>query len=88
MQGSNLIFIVLPGVIPLVLGIGVALPFIADSYAGRSSGGRSAHGAARQPDDARAGPGTPAIPATRADTARPRTSCCVIAMALGEGHEL
>jgi hypothetical protein len=54
MQGSNLIFIVLPVVIPLVLGIGVALPFIADSYAGRRSGGRSAHGAARQPDDARA----------------------------------
>jgi hypothetical protein len=55
MQGSNLIFIVLPVVIPLVLGIGVALPFIAGSRAGRTpSEGQSAHGAARQPVDARA----------------------------------
>jgi hypothetical protein len=55
MQGSNLIFIVLPVVIPLVLGIGVALPFIADSRAGRRPlDGQSARGAARQPVDARA----------------------------------
>jgi hypothetical protein len=40
MQGSDLIFIVLPVVIPLVLAIGVALPFIADSRAARSQPAR------------------------------------------------
>jgi hypothetical protein len=34
MQGSNLVFIVLPNVIPAVLFMGVALPFIADSRSG------------------------------------------------------
>jgi hypothetical protein len=34
MQGSSLVFIVLPIVIPAVLFMGVALPFIADSRSG------------------------------------------------------
>ena len=34
MQGSNLVFIVLPNVIPAVLFMGVASPFIADSRSG------------------------------------------------------
>ena len=34
MNGSELVFIVTPIVIPLVLIIGIALPFIADSRAG------------------------------------------------------
>jgi hypothetical protein len=34
MQGSNLVLIVLPIVIPAVLFMGVALPFIADSRSG------------------------------------------------------
>jgi hypothetical protein len=42
MQGSDLIFIVLPIVIPLVLPIGVALPFIAESRTSRSQPARAA----------------------------------------------
>lgn len=36
MDGSNLVFIVVPVVIPLVLAIGVALPFIAGRDAART----------------------------------------------------
>jgi hypothetical protein len=42
MPGSDLIFIVLPIVIPPVLAIGVALPFIADSHTSRSQAARAA----------------------------------------------
>jgi hypothetical protein len=48
MDGSDLIFIVLPIVIPLVLAIGIALPFIADSRAARErSDQQAARGAYR-----------------------------------------
>jgi hypothetical protein len=68
MQGSDLIFIVLPVVIPLVLAIGVALPFIADSRAGRS---QSARDAVWQPVETRAGSAPFRTAAARADTANP-----------------
>ena len=61
MQGSDLIFIVLPVVIPLVLAIGVALPFIADSLAGRSQPARDAM---RQRVEAR-------VPGQRLSASRP-----------------
>jgi hypothetical protein len=44
MDGSNVNFIVMPIVIPLVLFAGIALPYIADR---RSGGKRSAQRAAR-----------------------------------------
>jgi hypothetical protein len=49
MDGPDLIFILLPIVIPLVLAIGAALPFIADSRAARErSDQRATRGAYRQ----------------------------------------
>ena len=55
MQASDLIFIVLPVVIPLALAIGVALPFIADSRATRAQSGRQpSHHAVREHVDKRA----------------------------------
>jgi hypothetical protein len=44
MDGSDLVFIVVPVVIPLVLAIGVALPFIAARDTAR------AHSFPREPD--------------------------------------
>ena len=40
MQASDLVYIVVPVVIPLILAIGVALPFIAASRAARPPSGR------------------------------------------------
>ena len=68
MQGSDLIYIVLPAVIPLLLAIGVALPFIADSRAGLGHPGRDA---VRQRAKARAESAALHIPAAQADTAPP-----------------
>lgn len=68
MQGSDLIFLVLPVVIPLVLAIGVALPFIADSHAGRS---QPSCDAVRPLVEAPAGPAASRIPAAPVDTADP-----------------
>lgn len=68
MQGSNLIFIVLPVVIPLVLAIGVALPFIANSRAEQT---QPARGAAQQRVKARAGSAAVHISAAQVDTAPP-----------------
>jgi hypothetical protein len=54
MQGSGLILIVLPVVIPLALAIGVALPFAADSRAARTQSGRQvSHRAAQDRVDTR-----------------------------------
>jgi hypothetical protein len=72
MQGSDLIYIVLPIVIPVVLFIGVALPFLADSRGGR---GYPARGAMRQ----RAGGGMPvSYQSERHEPSRDGT---------GDGHE-
>jgi hypothetical protein len=68
MPGSDLIFIVVPAVIPLLLAIGFALPFIADSRAGLGHPGRDA---VRQRAKARAGSAALHIPAAQADTAPP-----------------
>ena len=80
MDGSNLIFIILPIVILLVLAFGKALPFIVDSRAaagafGPAGGGRRIKAPGRC---ARAGPCAVPSPAARSDAARLRRPCCVI----------
>ena len=48
MDGANLIFIVMPIVIPLVLFVGIALPYLADSRSGRKDRDMHTTFAARQ----------------------------------------
>ena len=55
MDGSSVIFIVMPIVIPLVLFAGIALPYIADRRSGgKRSGQRAACGAGHGRGPARA----------------------------------
>jgi hypothetical protein len=49
MQGSNLIFDVLPIIIPLILCSAIALPFIADGRSGRRRPGRQPMRAVAEP---------------------------------------
>jgi hypothetical protein len=48
MDGSSVIFIVMPIVIPLVLFVGIALPYLADSRSGRKDRDMHTTFAARQ----------------------------------------
>ena len=74
MQGSDLVYILLLTVIPVALALLIALPFIADSGVRTFGQGAGARRGTKADSCKRA-----LIPAARAEAARPRGPCCVMA---------